>query len=619
MADLSIFKLDSQTITIKDTTARQTAESAKTLATTASDNATKALNKVNEQITELKNDLDENVSDLKSALGNLPTSKKDGYYIDDTGAEVSNSIYDLYSVSLIPNTSVSIHIANASNSVAYCGFFDNSGNIIGSLFRNDESGTFDFVKTIDVPVGARVLKLSHRNNVSISVLVGIEHAINGIAKTYDAGYVNAKTFGAKGDGIADDTSALQSAITYCQNNKCALHIPSGIYKITDSLVITASQMKIEGDGWGTVVKQSGSSKDVIQILGTQNTRVAGVYIAHLTLMGDYNWNGTIGSGNATTGNGLYIEYADTCIFENVRFYRNGINGFLCGARVWACVFNDCQFSQNKVNGFDSGDTVEDEVYRTASTLNFSSCYFYHNQIGIHWQGNQLIMYGGWIETNNHGIEVYPDAPSANLVMCGTDIERNIYTTMRVRSAINGLKMLGGAIYHSGSWSAIVFAATGNYQNVVLDCLIGISGSQLLVEAVSGAYVYISGISSDYIGSTQNAFRFGNGAKSIERGVRFDDVLCHILDYSDGVVIIPPNSGVTIKISEASRITKISFTHTDNLPVIYRNGINGALQRTNTELANEKRELSTQATDFIMLLNTTGSNVRITDAVITYIT
>ena len=48
MADLSIFKLDSETINIKDTTARQAADSAKTLATIASGNATTALNKVNE-------------------------------------------------------------------------------------------------------------------------------------------------------------------------------------------------------------------------------------------------------------------------------------------------------------------------------------------------------------------------------------------------------------------------------------------------------------------------------------------------------------------------------------------------------------------------------------------
>ena len=48
MADLSIFKLDSQTINIKDTTARQTADSAQALATTASGNATTALNKITE-------------------------------------------------------------------------------------------------------------------------------------------------------------------------------------------------------------------------------------------------------------------------------------------------------------------------------------------------------------------------------------------------------------------------------------------------------------------------------------------------------------------------------------------------------------------------------------------
>ena len=47
MADLSKFILDSQTITIKDSQARETANSAKTLATTASGNATAALNKVN--------------------------------------------------------------------------------------------------------------------------------------------------------------------------------------------------------------------------------------------------------------------------------------------------------------------------------------------------------------------------------------------------------------------------------------------------------------------------------------------------------------------------------------------------------------------------------------------
>lgn len=48
MADLSIFKLDDQTINVKDKTARQDASNAKNLATTANGNASTALSKVNE-------------------------------------------------------------------------------------------------------------------------------------------------------------------------------------------------------------------------------------------------------------------------------------------------------------------------------------------------------------------------------------------------------------------------------------------------------------------------------------------------------------------------------------------------------------------------------------------
>ena len=48
MSDLSIFKLDNQTINIKDKTARADASNAKQLATTATGNASTALSKVAE-------------------------------------------------------------------------------------------------------------------------------------------------------------------------------------------------------------------------------------------------------------------------------------------------------------------------------------------------------------------------------------------------------------------------------------------------------------------------------------------------------------------------------------------------------------------------------------------
>lgn len=48
MSDVSTFKIDNTSITIKDATARTNASNAVTLATTASGNATTALNKVAE-------------------------------------------------------------------------------------------------------------------------------------------------------------------------------------------------------------------------------------------------------------------------------------------------------------------------------------------------------------------------------------------------------------------------------------------------------------------------------------------------------------------------------------------------------------------------------------------
>ena len=48
MSELSIFKLDNQTINVKDAQARTDAGAAKSLATTANGNATTALNKVTE-------------------------------------------------------------------------------------------------------------------------------------------------------------------------------------------------------------------------------------------------------------------------------------------------------------------------------------------------------------------------------------------------------------------------------------------------------------------------------------------------------------------------------------------------------------------------------------------
>lgn len=61
-------------------------------------------------------------------------------------------------------------------------------------------------------------------------------------------HIDAKMYGAIGNGIADDTSALQAAINAAQavNGNGHVLIPRGHYRITDSLVINGRDIRISG-------------------------------------------------------------------------------------------------------------------------------------------------------------------------------------------------------------------------------------------------------------------------------------------------------------------------------------------------------------------------------------
>jgi hypothetical protein len=54
-------------------------------------------------------------------------------------------------------------------------------------------------------------------------------------------------FNAKGDGLADDTVALQSAIEACPSNQ-VVYLPAGVYRITNSIFIRRSGITVRGDG-----------------------------------------------------------------------------------------------------------------------------------------------------------------------------------------------------------------------------------------------------------------------------------------------------------------------------------------------------------------------------------
>lgn len=66
----------------------------------------------------------------------------------------------------------------------------------------------------------------------------IVKAINEIYAGFNYGeWISVKEFGAVGDGITDDTQAFKDAIAYMQTNRIGLYVPSGDYRITDTLAL----------------------------------------------------------------------------------------------------------------------------------------------------------------------------------------------------------------------------------------------------------------------------------------------------------------------------------------------------------------------------------------------
>lgn len=185
--------------------------------------------------------------------------------------------------------------------------------------------------------------------------------------------VNVRDFGALGDGVNDDTAAINSAKNTA--GVYTLLFPAGTYKITAALTPLASQTW-QGDGEGgiTVITQATANTDAIRIVD-----VGGVSLRDIEARGG---SGT-GSGivmRSDTNNvsscyffnvrvrssgrdGLRIEGANKCRFYNVECTGNGRDGFRCqsgGAGFGSCdnnYFYGCFSGGNTQHGFNLGPTV----------------------------------------------------------------------------------------------------------------------------------------------------------------------------------------------------------------------------------------------------------------------
>jgi len=96
-----------------------------------------------------------------------------------------------------------------------------------------------------------------------------------IAKSENSGVFNVKDFGATGDGAANDTAAIQAAITAASVSGGTVYLPNGTYLVSSTLTITSNNVEIEGQSkGGVIITRSGDYGHTFDFHGNSGTGAA---------------------------------------------------------------------------------------------------------------------------------------------------------------------------------------------------------------------------------------------------------------------------------------------------------------------------------------------------------
>ncbi len=104
-------------------------------------------------------------------------------------------------------------------------------------------------------------------------------------------YINVKDYGAKGNGVADDTGAINEALSHTG----CIFFPAGTYNITSTIQLPDKPVKMLGENWlSTILKLTTDNIPLIQGHENDSNGIQYATFSELTLQGN-------GSGNRQTG------------------------------------------------------------------------------------------------------------------------------------------------------------------------------------------------------------------------------------------------------------------------------------------------------------------------------
>lgn len=184
------------------------------------------------------------------------------------------------------------------------------------------------------------------------------------------GMVSAKQFGAKGDGVVDDYQPLQDAIDFAITNFYHLFIPTGIFCISNTLVVGANS------GMG------------INFYYGQRIFGAGIRSASKDFaMTNFHYGGTIITATWTGNKSamMQINYTADSRFFRLEHLGLELNNYASNSATYGILFNDTVFSNARLDSVivaaGGAATIAFAAIRSVGAngefIDFHKCYAYY--------------------------------------------------------------------------------------------------------------------------------------------------------------------------------------------------------------------------------------------------
>jgi len=285
------------------------------------------------------------------------------------------------------------------------------------------------------------ISVSSSSSLTAEILVRPSNAVSPAGQaTFDnavdpsfAGYINVRAFGAKGDGITDDTAAFRKAIANVPPGS-TIFVPPGIYHITQDISYPATRsISWKGTGYGSVLSFNGSG---IILTGGEEAVVKRLSIEALRIQR----RGTAGAALAL--NGTDSAGLSRWILRDLHIVSVGGTGiYIEGA--WLGAMDNVMVMRSKIG-------VQIEMNRESRNTSM----------------NALTVTGGEVQGCTDGWRI---KAVAGLTMRGHAVEGNV-RGITASHTPRGINIDGGYFEHNTAYDILFDGPTAGYGNSIRDSL-----------------------------------------------------------------------------------------------------------------------------------------------------